>query len=655
MKVLIRASIVFCIAVALHTLIYFSGMIPFFDFRFFDVISTMEVTPLSPETTSTVVVEIDEQSLQDLGQWPWPRIILAKILQEILSQKPAAVGFDIFFPEPDRTSPVQLKKFYRANLGIEVQIDGFPPALGDHDLIFANTIARGPTVLPLFVSRQGDPYTNGSLPDKYLMKIPAKLDIPNSNQILFNIQVLQNAASGFGFINASFDSDGIFRRQPLVIRYHELGLPCLALAMLSQIDPNIKIIPPKNCWSPMTLQFANRTISTNHKGVILNPLHNMGSFIRVSASDLVRKTLPPDLFTGKMVLIGASAAGLFDHFITAKGEILPGVFVHASLLENIIHGKGFYQLEFSKFIALALSCFFSMIIICFVIRRCYLISWILYAGFSIVSIVLAWFMINRGVYISLGYFLTPFSFLFFVISLFFAVLHYVERKRFLEDLGDAHSATIDSMTMVAESRSVETGAHIIRTKEYVTTLAQVLYENGDYNQELSPHIIDLLYRAAPLHDIGKVGIPDAILLKPGKLNETEFEVMKSHVGIGYSIIENAINNYNKTNEFLAIASNITYSHHEKWDGSGYPLGLAGNGIPLAGRLMALADVYDALVSIRCYKTAIPFPEAEQMIMRESGKHFDPLIVQSFSKCRNLFREISLRTNEHEAPHPPLFQ
>jgi len=655
MKVLIRASIVLCIAAALHTLIYFSGMIPFFDFRFFDVLSTMEVVPLAPENASTVVVEIDEQSLQDLGQWPWPRIILAKVLQEILSQKPAAVGFDIFFPEPDRTSPVQLKKFYRKVLGVEVKVDGFPAAFDDHDLVFADTIASGPTVLPLFISKQGDPQANDSLADKYLLKIPPELNIPNSNQILFNIPVLQKAASGFGFINASIDSDGVFRRQPLIIRYHKSGLPCLAIAMLAQIDPDIKITPPKNCCSPLTLQFANRTVSTNHKGVILNPLYRTNSFKRVSASDLVRKTLPNGLFTGKMVLIGASAAGLFDHFITARGEILPGVFVHAALLENIIHGKGFYQLELSKLIALALSCLFSIIIIYFVIRRCYLVSWVLYAGFSFSSVILARFMISRGMYISLGYFLTPFSFNFFVISLFFAILHYVERKRFLEDLGDAHSATIDSMTMVAESRSVETGAHIIRTKEYVTALAQELYENGTFKGELNPHIIDLLYRAAPLHDIGKVGIPDAILLKPGKLSATEAEVMKSHVGIGYSIIENAINNYNKTNEFLAIASNITYSHHEKWDGSGYPQGLKGDDIPLAGRLMALADVYDALVSIRCYKTAIPFSEAEQMIMRESGKHFDPLIVQAFNKCHNLFREIALRTDEYETPYPPLFQ
>jgi adenylate cyclase len=255
----------------------------------------------------------------------------------------------------------------------------------------------------------------------------------------------------------------------------------------------------------------------------------------------------------------------------------------------------------------------------------------------------------QGVYLSLGYFLTPFSFLFFIISLFFAVLHYVERKRFMEDLGAAHSATIDSMTMVAESRDVETGAHIIRTKEYIRLLAERLREKGFYRDYLTPHVIDLLYRAAPLHDIGKVGIPDAILQKPGALDEDELQVMQNHVGIGRTIIENAINSYNNTSEFFTAASNIIFSHHEKWDGSGYPHGLKGEDIPIEGRLMALADVYDALISRRCYKEPLSFYEAEQIIVSEEEKHFDPVIVQAFIELQDKFREVAMKHQELDGP------
>jgi adenylate cyclase len=196
------------------------------------------------------------------------------------------------------------------------------------------------------------------------------------------------------------------------------------------------------------------------------------------------------------------------------------------------------------------------------------------------------------------------------------------------------------MTMVAESRDVETGSHILRTKEYVVILARTLRENGIYKERIDEHFIDLLYRAAPLHDIGKVGIVDAILRKPGRLTREEFEIMKKHVTIGCSVIENAINSYNKTNEFLTVAANIARCHHERWDGGGYPTGLSGEEIPLEARLMALADVYDALISHRCYKEAIPFAEAETMIVAEEGKHFDPLIVWAFRLCREDLRRVA---------------
>jgi len=645
MKAFIRPILVFSVVIALHLLIYLSGIIPFFDFRFFDVISKTDTAALDIGANSTVVVEIDEYSLQTLGQWPWPRIILAKIAQEILAQKPAVVGFDVFFPEPDRTSPRQLQTFYKDLLDIDIKIDEFPPSLQDHDQIFADILAHGPTVLPLFVPLNRQENYNCNLASQYMLPLPAGLRLPVGTNILCNTPQLQSAARGFGFINAAVDNDGILRRQSLLIEHRSRILPNLTLAMLKQIDPELKIHPAKNILAPITISFANKTIAINRHGEILHRLYSKQAFKRISAAQIVAGDTPANLFTGKIVLIGASAAGLYDHYMTSAGETIPGVFAHAALLENIIQEKGIYQPEISKNLALILSSILSTIVIFMVVRRLYLLSWTLYLGSSLASILLTILLFRYGWYISLGYFLTSFSLLFFLISLFFAVLHYVERKRFLEDLGEAHSATIDSMTMVAESRDVETGSHIIRTKEYIATLAWKLSETDHYKKKLTPHIIDLLYRAAPLHDIGKVGIPDAILQKAGKLDEAEIKIMRSHVDIGRAIINNAINSYNKTNEFLLIASNMTYSHHEKWDGSGYPLGLKGEEIPLEGRLMALADVYDALTTSRCYKEQIPFAEAEQMIINDSGSHFDPFIVETFIKQRKVFRDIALRSQE----------
>ncbi|NPA25939.1 MAG: CHASE2 domain-containing protein [Deltaproteobacteria bacterium] len=649
MKTFSKIAAVIAVATLLHLLINLSGIIPFFDYRFFDVMARTQAKPEIRSAGSTVVVTIDEDSLAKLGQWPWPRIVLAKILREILTQHPAAVGFDIFFPEADRTSPTQLKDFYRDFLAADLKISGFPQGLGNHDLVFANALSAGPTVLPLLASQVSGPtrQTTATRPHLFrkLLRLPKGLKLPVCNHLLCNLPVLQRAADGFGFINASVDTDGILRRQHLVFRYRDRGLPNLGLAMLSEIDPDIEIRAPASAWEPLTIHFADKVIRTNHQGEFLNPFYHRDSFRLISAARLISGDVLPGFFTGKMVLIGASAAGLYDQFITASGEILPGVFAHASLIENFLRGDGFYQLEIFKIFFLLLSGLFSMVILVLVVNRSYLLSWGLYLSASAIAIAATWLALNHGCYISVGYFLTPFSLVFFLISMFFAVLHYVERKRFLEDLEGAHCATIDSMTMVAESRDVETGNHIIRTKEYVITLARALSQKGYFRWEITPHIIDLLYRAAPLHDIGKVGIPDEILRKPGLLSENEFKIMRTHVDIGRTIIENAINNYNKTNEFLTIAANITYTHHERWDGKGYPQGLKEHEIPLEGRIMALADVYDALINERYYKPPISFLDAEQLIARESGRHFDPIIVKTFLECRPKFRQIALRFRE----------
>lgn len=648
MKLLPKAFIVFLITVLLHLGIYYSGAIPFFDFRFFDLLVKDKTSLVASSSSATVVVEIDETSLQKLGQWPWPRIIVAKVLQEILLQQPAAVGLDLFFPELDRTSPTQIKDFYQQLLGLDIQLTGFPPELESHDQILADILQNGPTVLPLFASRESGKQLACKLFPSKFVELPAGLNLPESRHLLCNTPLLQQAARGFGYINSAVDSDGVFRRQSLIIKFADMAVPNLALAMLAQVDPELKIAAPEHPWQPIMISFADKSVSVNSNAEILNILYPKELFQRISASQVLSGNTQPGLFTGKMVLIGASAAGLYDQYMTANGDVLPGVFVHASLLENILQGKGIYQPEYSKNAALFVSWIFSLAIVWLVLERQYLRSWGLFLGISFISLLLSWLLLERGIYISLGFFLTPFSFQFFIISLFFAVLHYVERKHFLEDLGNAHSATIDSMTMVAESRDVETGSHILRTKEYVRLLAEALRDRGYCREYLTPHIIDLLYRAAPLHDIGKVGIPDAILQKPGKLDANELLIMRKHVVIGQTIIERAINSYNKTNEFLTIASNISHSHHEKWDGSGYPLGLQGEEIPLEGRMMALADVYDALISRRCYKEPFSFQEAEQIILMECGKHFDPVMIQVFTELQSEFRNIAKKYQECSA-------
>lgn len=202
--------------------------------------------------------------------------------------------------------------------------------------------------------------------------------------------------------------------------------------------------------------------------------------------------------------------------------------------------------------------------------------------------------------------------------------------------------TILAMATLAETRDLDTGNHIRRTQHYVKALAEKLRTHPRFAGVLTDNYIQMLFKSAPLHDIGKVGIPDRILLKPGRLTPEEFEIMKTHTTLGRDAIEHAEIQLGMPVEFLSTAKEIALSHQEKWDGSGYPQGLAGEAIPLSARLMAVADVYDALISRRVYKNSVPHEQAVAIIQEGRGVHFDPDITDAFVELQESFRAIAAR-------------
>ncbi|MCK5263707.1 MAG: HD domain-containing protein, partial [Gammaproteobacteria bacterium] len=217
--------------------------------------------------------------------------------------------------------------------------------------------------------------------------------------------------------------------------------------------------------------------------------------------------------------------------------------------------------------------------------------------------------------------------------------------RSLQDRTEALQRTQDvtflSLASLAETRDNETGAHILRTQHYVRALAIALSDNQKFSAMLDEETIDQLYKSAPLHDIGKVGIPDAILLKPGKLDDDEFEIMKTHAALGGEALQLAEKELGECS-FLRFAKEIALTHHEKWDGSGYPQGLKGDVIPLSGRLMAVADVYDALISKRIYKPAFTHEKAMEIITEGRGQHFDADIVDTLYLIEDEVKIIAAR-------------
>lgn len=220
-----------------------------------------------------------------------------------------------------------------------------------------------------------------------------------------------------------------------------------------------------------------------------------------------------------------------------------------------------------------------------------------------------------------------------------AVLELKVRER-TSELVLLQEVTIESMASLAETRDPETGAHIQRTQFYVKALAEDLRKNPKFSDVLDDDTIDILYKSASLHDIGKVGVPDHILLKPGRLTDEEFEEMKKHTIYGRNAILRAERRLGN-NSFLKYSRDIAYTHHEKWNGTGYPQGLRGEEIPFSGRLMALADVYDAVISQRIYKPPFPHREALAIISESCGSHFDPDIVEAFLHIEDEFRRIAL--------------
>ncbi len=203
---------------------------------------------------------------------------------------------------------------------------------------------------------------------------------------------------------------------------------------------------------------------------------------------------------------------------------------------------------------------------------------------------------------------------------------------------ETRDVAIFAMAKLAESRDPETGEHLERMRTYSRIITEFLAKDNQFDEPISEDYPRLIYLTSPLHDIGKVGIPDCVLLKPGRLSDREFDIMKTHTTIGASTLEASVRQYPGV-AYLHLATDIALTHHERFDGSGYPRGLVGRDIPLCGRIVALADVYDALTSKRVYKRAFTHDIARSMILEESGKHFDPNIVKAFIHCEEQFLNV----------------
>ncbi len=579
----------------------------------------------------TVVVDIDDVSLSAIGQWPWPRYRLAELIERIAAERPAAIALDILLPEADRASLADLQRTFKRDFGVEIAFSGVPEGLLDNDGYLGQQMAQADVVGARYfyfdhATREPRPARpgvgfNGALDHLVLDKAPGVLD---------NVEAIASQTRSSGFVNMRVDDDNVLRRLPLLIEYNGIVHPSLALAatMRALGVRSAEVVVGRDGAS---LVIGQHTVPVDRRGHALLRIDGPPSrYPSVSAVHVLAGRNDPLDLRGRIVFIGSSAVGLNDLHVTALSRSFSGARIQAVLTQNILEGRVVRVPDWAGSAVLLLGLLLALV-------QCSLFMTgrsLLALGAATLVAVIALGLLAYGSFAGLGLFVpvaVPLLVATVLLVLAIAtrvVMQQRHARRWHKQLENARQVTIESMAAVAETRDPETGGHIKRTQHYVRAIARQLCSTHHYTEILTDDYIHLLFVSAPLHDIGKVGVPDYILLKPGPLTAEEWVLMRKHAEFGRQIILSTSRHIDGDN-FLGVASEIAATHHEKWDGSGYPAGLEGQAIPLAGRIMAVADIYDALISRRCYKE--PFPHALAMLMMRElrGTTFDPVVLDAF--------------------------
>jgi len=608
----------------------------------------MQALPDHAASRVPAMVGIDDQSLAQYGQWPWPRYILARLIEKIGDQGALAIGLDMIFPEPDRTSLSVVREEMSREWGVSFSDVPTMDQKLENDRVFAHALSATPTVLgyQFKFDDTSSPDISSLHPLKYSIREQAgsrKCRLPIAKDAVHSLQLLMDASGQSGFVNALMDRDGVLRRVPLVMECDGKLYPSLSMASLIKAYGNeqIRIEAGEDGFQ---VEWMDKKIPLDCNGFFLVRYRGKDApFPYISAADILSGRISPSALKGKIVFIGVNASGMGDWHLSPMDRNAHGIEVHANIIDSILSGNFIRRPPWAPgaemVIMLATGLFSSAALAAG--GALWSLLFTALAGFT-TWVLFYWLLLSHGIFLSP---VMPVS----ILIANFAALNTIKygreelkvRQR-SQELILSQDAAILGLSSLVETRDENTGRHILRTQRYVLALARRLARFSKYKKVLDDQVIDLIYKSAPLHDIGKVGIPDRILYKPGKLTAEEFQVMRNHPAIGGQTIQKAQKMLSGRVDipYLKHAYEIVISHHEKWDGSGYPEGLAGEAIPLSGRLMALADVYDALISERVYKPAYSHESARQNIVEEKGRHFDPDLVDAFLQEEETFQRIA---------------
>jgi adenylate cyclase len=584
------------------------------------------------------IVDVDERSLSTVGQWPWRRDVIAALIGRLRDMGAAVVALDIIFAEADRYSAV------RDEAGRAAATPRSP------DDVLAATLEQGRVILGygLTFDPAGSTASSCVLHPLGLVILQPRDDTGDTPYFratgaVCNLPALARSARASGFLNAAPDTDGILRRVPLVAELDGRLYPALALRAVAVVTGARHLALHVSNVNDSTLAIDDRVVPLDGKSnLLLRYRGKKRTFPYLSAADVLSGAVPGDAIRGKIVFVGTTALGTREVVATPLDTLFAGVEVQATVADNLLQQDFVNRSTSGRISELAAVLLLGASVTALVAGTG--IAWGLLGG-AVAGVTLWWGSVSllskTGVFVSP---LFPTTGVLSALAVTILASFIVERRR-ADRAGRERTAArglmVQTLLSLTEVRDAETGRHSLRTQKYARLLAERLAANPDFRDYLTRERIDLLSSLAPLHDIGKVGIPDHILNKPGALTPDELAEMRKHPALGREVILKAEQRVGvRDDETLAMAKDIVYTHHERWDGTGYPQGLRGTAIPVAGRVMAVVDVYDASNTRSLYRSALSHDDSVQIIVKGKGTHFDPAVVEAFVSVAPQFREVS---------------
>jgi len=585
-----------------------------------------------PPGPGVVIVDVDERSLSTVGQWPWRRDVIGRLISNIRNAGAAAVALDVMFAEPDRSSST-----------------GAIAAETPSDTALADTLREGRVVLGYGL--RFDPGSDAHSCVLHPIALALVRPPGDGDQDAFfratgavcNLPVLDRAAGRSGFLNAAPDSDGILRRVPLVAELNGRFYPSLALASVLATRGVRDVALRIATVNAATLELDGARVPVDARSnLLLRYRGKKHTFRYISAADIMSGAVGADGLKDRIVFIGTTALGTREVVATPLDTLFAGVEVQATVADNLLQRDFLMRPPASASLEIASVLLVGIAIVLLVARTTLLPG--IAAGLLVLA-ALWWgdaaLLSARGLFLSP---VMPTVGLVFSLAIMTLVTFTVERSR--ADSANRDKATtqrlmVQALLSLTETRDAETGRHSRRTQQYARLLAEALSANPEYRAALTPERIDLLSSLAPLHDIGKVGISDQVLNKPGRLTPEEQAEIRKHPVLGRDVLLKAEARVGvRDDATLAMAKDIVYTHHERWDGTGYPQGLRGTEIPVAGRVMALVDVYDAVRARTLYERSSSHDDTVSLIVRGRSSHFDPAVVDAFLQVADRFRRVS---------------